>query len=334
MANTYNYEQIMLCLAYLADVGASSKIKDTSCNTAEQIYQLMLKVLNSWEPIKGQWTIVWGPGVFKFPFVKYYDNVLFIAQSTSNPNTYTVSTSGTNPYSISDWLFEDFLVATQLPWPYGSPPPSLKPKISLSAGLGLTILENLKPCANLPGAGILPMQYLSNAVQKAGSNSVNVYVTGHSLGGALSSVMALWLADTKAQWDAKNQATVNAYCYAGPTAGNGDFASYFDQRIGSNTQRIWNSLDIVPHAWALSDLKQIPTLYQPQIQPEQWIVDTVKGIVDLLTALRSNYQQINPSQQPLPGKVNTKYSNFLEQAGYQHVQAYLDLLGIPSMPKE
>jgi hypothetical protein len=164
-------------------------------------------------------------------------------------------------------------------------------------------------------------------VASAGSSSVNLYVTGHSLGGALSSVMALWLADTRTQWDPNHQTTIQAYCYAGPTAGNTDFATYLNGRLGENAHRIWNSLDVVPHAWNVNDLQQIPTLYEPQIPSEQWMINLVNGIVKTLQDLGLNYEQIEVSQE-LQGQYNNKYPSFLDQMRYQHVQAYLDLLGL------
>jgi hypothetical protein len=77
-------------------------------------------------------------------------------------------------------------------------------------------------------SGIGLKSYLE-AVVADSREAIEIYVTGHSKGGALSSTLALWLADTQGRdhvrdedlWDPEKKAQIYAYSFAGPTAGNG-----------------------------------------------------------------------------------------------------------------
>ncbi|NEO58389.1 MAG: lipase family protein, partial [Okeania sp. SIO3B5] len=89
---------------------------------------------------------------------------------------------------------------------------------------------------------------------------------------------------------------------AGPTPGNRDFSTYYDSRLGNSTTRIWNDIDIVPHAWNEKMLSKIPNLYQPEIQANQVVKNFVAG-AQLLVLLR-NYTQILPATPGLEGTVN------------------------------
>ena len=69
--------------------------------------------------------------------------------------------------------------------------------------------------------------------------SYSVWVTGHSLGGALATLCALDL-----QTELQINATV--YTYGSPRVGNVAFAQYYDSLV-PNTFRIVNGQDIIPH---------------------------------------------------------------------------------------
>lgn len=66
-------------------------------------------------------------------------------------------------------------------------------------------------------------------------------------------------------------ANVKVVSVAGFSAGNSAFAEYYDQTLGPNTLRIWNSSDLVPHVWEVEALKIIPRLYSPNI-PSSFIL--------------------------------------------------------------
>ena len=217
-------------------------------------------------PVKGNWELVWGPCVYKFPLIaKFSDNTVFVVQNTQDRSQYVLALSGTNPYEITDWLFEDFLVGGTASWTYGNPPPGTK--ISSSAALSLSILQNLKPCRGIAGADTRLIDFLNRT---PGISSLTV--TGHSLGGEMASTAALWLADTQGvSWDQQKQAQVAAYCYAGPTAGNSNWANYFHQRLGDNGHRIWNRHGCSAACVAAQRYEADTTLYRPQIRAPFWV---------------------------------------------------------------
>src|SRR5262249_21292014 len=169
-----------------------------------------------------------------------------------------------------DWLVEGFLVSgdRQVPWLTGQPF-SLERKISLGTFIGLRALQTLKPGPTLPGAGATVRDFLATQV----GAPIEINLGGHSLGGALSPTLALWLAARRSDWDPAGHASLSVLPSAGPTAGNQEFADYSDGKIGPRVTRLHNPFDIAPDAWAVADLQAIPTLYAPEIQPD----DVVNG---------------------------------------------------------
>lgn len=282
------------------------------------------------------WEVVWGPAVLQYPSDGYALNAMYVASPIGQPTRFVIAVAGTNIPSALDWFLEDFNVSIQVPWT--APPAAGSPAISMATASGLSILVTTKPSAGLPGAGLTLQQFLSRATLS--SAALQVETTGHSLGGALSPALALWLADhqgTPTGWDPKKVATVSAMPTAGATPGNLDFASYYDSRLGTSTQRFHNSLDVVPHCWNLTTMGQLPTLYAPAI-PESRGIDT---LVSQATAAASkgDYAPIMPTAPPIIGTLNsslvnpvaTAEANYLAQMGYQHTTAYYIVFGLPSL---
>ncbi|HEX8720130.1 MAG TPA: hypothetical protein VF736_05775 [Pyrinomonadaceae bacterium] len=326
----------MLALAYIANLGYN--IDEGDCRAAGEISNLIVGQLNSQEIVKGDWQLVWGPYVYKFPLIaRFRDNTFYVVRNTQDPSRYAVAIAGTNPCELWDWVLEDFMVGHMTHWAYGHAPSAAK--ISAAAALSLSILQNAVPCPGLPGAGLHLKDFLREAVAGSGGG-VSVAVTGHSLGGEMASTAALWLADTQGGqavrsevWDPDGKATVSACCFAGPTAGNRHWAAYYDSRLGERTCRVWNSMDIVPHAWNTGDLSELPDLYRTGgVKMGLSLKLLVEGIRLKLELARNDYTQIIEGQPPLDGKVNTSLpDSYFDQAAYQHVEAYLDLLGLPGL---
>jgi hypothetical protein len=321
----YTSEQTVFAISVLAGLGDSFS---GSVATIEAALTLELEnKLTALQPQIGTWELVWGPAVYELPTSDRPDNTLFVASSSGQ---LVVAVAGTNPYSFLDWIVEDFLVSTQVPWLTGSPF-SLERKISLGTFIGLSVLQTLKPGPGQPGAGVLLKDFLATQV----GAPVAISVAGHSLGGALSPTLALWLHDLQADWDPAGNATLSSLPSAGPTAGNEAFAEYSDAQIGARVTRLYNPLDVVPHAWTTADVQALPQLYAPDIEPDL----PINGFVDLLVHISKGrgYTQINLSAPPLSGSaVNTSIVheldpavlNFLRQAAFQHVDAYYELMGV------
>ena len=83
--------------------------------------------------------------------------------------------------------------------------------------------------------------YLINAIDS--NPQVQIIIEGHSLGGAIVSMLALALGCGNTA--VKNTATL--YTFASPAPGDGDFASAYDSNA-PQTFRIWNPWDLVPSA--------------------------------------------------------------------------------------
>jgi Lipase (class 3) len=144
-------------------------------------------------------------------------------------------------------------------------------------------------------------------------------VTGHSLGGALAPLYSLYLEDTKPGWNASELASIRCLATAGQTPGDEDFSKYYGERLASSTCRVWNSMDIVPHAFQKNTLAEIPALYEPQI-PSQ------KRIEKLITNLQRktqgmNYLNIMPEVEGFPSSFMT-----LEDIAGDKYKTFVDLI--------
>jgi hypothetical protein len=312
-------KQEMAALAFLAYLGDTLKGSDEKVES--QLAQCMPVAL---EQAPG-WKLAWGPAVYHFSLGKLDDNMMYVVRQPTTPAQLAIVVRGTNPSAILDWLVEDFDVVDQVSWPSGSP--SGQPKISKGTSEGLHILQTM-----VPEAGPVPQktltQFLTEEV-KAAPTQLRVYVTGHSLGGALAPALALWLSDTQAEWDPSRRAQISVYPLAGPTPGNADFAAYYD---GSplTTDRMWNPFDIVPLAWNHESLGTMADLYEPLTRANS----VERGLIDGLRSLVKDkgYTQIEATQPSLSGALFTGASgekmDWAAEAGWQHHCGYQCAVGV------
>jgi len=327
---TFNREQTTFTLSMLSNI---SHCLTGSVPDMEAIVQgEIIEILPQLEPEIGTWTLVWGPAIVSLPGSDKADNTMFVAKNTegSTPQL-TIAIAGTNPYSALDWIIEDFLVHHQVPWFYDGLPAGRE--ISLSTFIGLSALQDVRPSPGIVGADTTLLEYLQGQT----GSPLSLAITGHSLGGALSPTVALWLSDIRDQWDPSKNASFYVLPTAGPTAGNQAFAAYSDSQLGAVTTRVHNAIDVVPHAWMTSQLEEVPTLYAPDIPESDLVALLTDGAI--AASKDGNYWQISLAAPPLPGQVNTSiinpnasdFINFLQQLGYQHVDAYFELLGVTSI---
>jgi hypothetical protein len=282
------------------------------------------------------WQVVWGPAVLQYPSDGYALNAIYVASPIGQPTRFVIAIAGTNIPSALDWFLEDLNVSTQVPWT--APPVAGSPAISMATASGLSILVTTKPSTGLPGAGLTLQQFLN--LKTLAGTALRVETTGHSLGGALSPALALWLADhqgTPTGWDPQTVATVASMPTAGATPGNLDFANYYESRLGASTLRFHNSVDPVPHCWNLETMNQLPTLYAPAI-PQSRGIDTLVNLA-IAVASKGDYAPILPTAPPIVGAINpslinpvaTAEANYMAQMGYQHTTAYYIAFGLPSL---
>ncbi|GAX44133.1 lipase class 3 [Tolypothrix sp. NIES-4075] len=324
----------------------------------------------------GKWERVWGPFVYLAPppFNRFATNAIYVARQG---NQYVIGIAGTNFKSIHNWFIEDFYVGAQAEWAEyaDTKPPGLPPKISLGTKIGL---DNL--LKEHPGTKTNIIDFFKEQLKEADEEAdekvdkVEIVVTGHSLGGALSPVLALALHEKKSTWDPNSRAKLKVFPFAGPTPGNLAFAIYYDLRLGINTTRVWNNLDIVPHAWNQEMLKKIPTLYEPEIPSNpliEWYVNigkflsllgTYTNVKALTPALEGEFRPPVPAETSqtsskqvelnvqlseslksaltaneelsVSDEVKEGFNKFMAQALEQHIAAYFDLLDFPTELKE
>ncbi|MBB5885754.1 hypothetical protein DYQ93_04710 [Xanthomonas sp. LMG 8992] len=298
----------------------------------------------------GTWELVWGPQVWQAETSDRSDNAMFVAKASNvgdlAGDVYVVAIAATNPLSSYDWMMEDFDVASVVDFatydPTASTPPValMNPTekstvISMGTALGVWHLLNMVS----PPSGVSPGVTLDAYLKKVASSGASVIFAGHSLGGALSPTMATWFKSTH-----RLDACKAVYCYptAGATPGNAAFAGLCKSTLpptAGNTYQVWNrdlwnSYDVVPHAWNTAMLEQIKTIYDNKsFVTIDLAVDKAKK-----KSLSSGIAYTQIANQELVGTlagIPTSAFQFLEQAKNQHTTAYSALIAnrlIPVVP--
>ncbi|MCG8326918.1 MAG: hypothetical protein MI974_04490 [Chitinophagales bacterium] len=196
---------------------------------------------------------VWGPyikGSFPGNDTVLTDNLLYAVKQQTAPNevTYVVGVSGTNMISYYGWFDEDFNVQGHQPWK--DPHNVQHGSISDGSANGLSILLSLKD-----GNKKNILEFLQNETSNT-STTYKIACVGHSLGGALSPILALYMKERITASNVK----VEAWPYAGPTPGDTDFATYLASKLDAY-HPINNSLDVIPHAWEMDSLDRLCDIY-------------------------------------------------------------------------
>jgi len=276
--------------------------------------------------------VVWGPALHQpwpdFPgdATQLSDALAFMCRNRSSGDL-TVVFRGTNPLSAAEWLFQDFMVQGADSWKRVCPGPA--PEAALvsrgtASALGLRLA--LRPAAGLPGADRNFGEALLWAAEESAALDTALRFTGHSLGGLLAQVAALYLLDSLSPADLLKPASRPAFevlGFAAPTAGNAAFASWLDSRVPRNT-RYANDLDAVTHAWETPAFGNLPVLYEPWIDMDN-IARPLFGLGDLLIQGRG-YRHAGRLV-AVPSRVVPVHDGlWLLEAVYQHVFPYLDLL--------
>lgn len=329
MKPEYSPQQIIFALNSIANAPSG---RHGSVDELQAYAQTLIKQLfNDPDVTKliGQWSLVWGTQVFQAPGSTVADNAMYIAQNMTNKNEFVVAISGTNPISAYGWIIEDAKLIPTVPWPYSAGASQPTGNISSGTNTGLNVLLN-----TLTDDDLSLSEFLADQVSKS-DTPLAITVTGHSLGGALSPAVALALLDTKVatpSWDPKNTAKIFVQPSAGPTPGDDTWRNYYDDRLKDATDRLWNNIDMVPHAWQLSMLEQIPSLYVPSI-PQNYLIEKLVNLAELNSKLAGNMQQICPQTIGLPGTVNTSIDitikELLEILETLVANGIIDRLGIP-----
>lgn len=259
----------------------------------------------------GTWSVVWGPA-------RDWDdsNLAYAAAYTDTasnlPVLLVVCLRGTDvhvddPWGILKQLFEDLRVPDQVALPWAPSSPARIAKGTLSA---LDVIQKLS--SNGQTLSDFVPSYLNDNQQPV------LIVTGHSLGGALTTVVAPWLQSLGTITTPIVPAT-----FAAPTVGNADFAALFGTDF-SYSLRYWNDYDIVPNAWW--NLPGIATIYQPcNLTPPGVVTDGLTHFENKLKGI--SYAQPASNTQ-LSGSCSSLGASWVDQAGVQHsTHTYMAPLG-------
>jgi hypothetical protein len=277
------------------------------------------------------WRVVWGPGLSGDRA-----NMLYVAGERSG-SQFAVAIRGTDWSFWLNWIQNFASLLPLVPFTYVLPSiPSGNPQIAAGTNVGLRLLLATE-ASTLDGAQVDVATFLRGSGDQA-----EIFVTGHSLGGCLASVLAPSLAQQLG-----TATNFKVYTFAAPTAGNRDFASYYNRLFtnaaGASTAfRVFNDLDIVPDSWA--SLPAIAELYTPAPR----CPDALKQvIVRAASVVGSAYEQVgtveNGSAVALHGQLEVPTvpvlspdpaaAMFFQEVDHQHAtETYMQLLSAAAIP--
>jgi hypothetical protein len=92
-------------------------------------------------PVAKQWDLVWGPATSRMVGDQFDACAAYVVKSRKAPTRHVVAVRGTNPVSLTDWLFGDFNVSKMVEWPFGPAGAT----VSTSTAYGLDRLLALVP---------------------------------------------------------------------------------------------------------------------------------------------------------------------------------------------
>jgi len=295
-ATQYNAPQIMMTLSsmsYLPSGDIKSYLADPHYATG------------------GEWSLVWGP-------VETTGNLMYVVK-WSQDNIYAVVIRGTVlSFSLGTLIdiYEDLDGGTQVQWPYPFVPGALVANGTL---YGLSVLTSMS------SNNLSLLEYLAS-IPTGGW----LFVTGHSLGACLTTVLAPWL-QYQLSW-INPQLFVVTNTFAAPTAGNQAFADWYtNQAFRGRSWRYYNSIDMIPMGW--NNLLGVKDLFP---SPGPSCPTAMKGVIDMVNDWLVDidgvsYAQTNGDGDVLQGTPTS--AGWFTEAGHQHDHNnYLGMLGAPTVP--
>ena len=241
----------------------------------------------------------------------------YIAHNEQATNEYAVVIRGTDFDILSnDW--DDFYVWETAAFPTGG-----------RIAQGISDAHNQLITAAGSSGRTLGAELAARVV--SGGRGSTIFVTGHSLGGALATTVALYLQA------ALPQAVFQVYTFASPTAGLTDFAGIYDQTFPGNgtdansSWRVYNLWDAVPQAWQSDTLSALPSWYPapgPAPSDSEWA--TLEGLQWLPAGQPYQQPSVNVCQLNDPSwqaAYKNPQADFADEIAFQHnCNTYLTLL--------
>lgn len=325
MAPDPTIAQVTMTLAALAATGATPR---PSGETPEQQTERIITGIDAQlnDPslaTQGAWKLVW------LALSEANANMAYIAQSTNGSNEFAVVARGTDA-DLTD-ILEDLEVGTVVPFPEsGSPKPIAVSKGAMDA---FKRVVNARSIAS-PSPNVTLAQALAVALKSAPSSpQPTVYLTGHSLGGCIATMLAPYL---QAQTWTK-QPRFAVITYAAPTAACAELRRLLqlpavghrrapEQRLRPGTARVGRSRH--HRRWYPS--------------PGPQATEEVKLLIGAISKRTKGNVYVQPGRlYPMNTRytslaknlVNKTTQDFLGQVAFQHANStYLDLVGAPPVP--
>ena len=276
------------------------------------------------------WQVAWGPALNADR-----SNLAYAARN-SESGQLAVSIRGSDFSFWLNWI-QDLAAITLVSYDQFVPSTSSTSQIARGTAIGLR--------------NVLRMRDGTESLESfitAAPEGTPVLITGHSLGGCLASALAPCVADWRS-----SAFGISVYTIAAPSPGNAEFADSYnalftDQSGHSTAFRFFNSLDVVPNAWA--SLATVETYYPPLVSCSSEITTLIARAE---TAVAGKYCQLGElavgSAVELSGTIVTPFGAyrgrleanafenalFLWEAAQQHAcTTYQALLQTPLMLPE
>ncbi|MFH8977151.1 lipase family protein [Streptomyces sp. NPDC017890] len=236
--------QVCMTLSAIAASGATRRPSGETRHEHEQRIMLGIRTQLADPSLAtgGTWQLLW------FGLTPDNGNLAYIAGNSAVPGEFAVAVRGTVFSNVID-LLEDFEVGTAVPFDTGGALDHGKVSKGAMDAFRSIVKQrgaSLKP-EGAEGAGAIFGRTLAEALEAvtAPVHDATVYVTGHSLGGCLATMLAPYL---KAR--PRQAAQFALLTFAAPTAGLQSFADYVESVPWSLQERHVNAYDLVPMAWA------------------------------------------------------------------------------------
>lgn len=249
--------------------------------------------------VQGRWSMAWGPQV---PSDGSDSNLMYAALCSDSasglPVFLAVAIRGTDsrakPSGVVSQIMQDLDAEHQVVFPPGNQSGS---KIARGSQVGLNTLNNLQDSDTKQALATFLRDF---ATQNA---DVPIVVTGHSLGGCLTTVLALDLASKLPQG-----AKIVPNTFAAPSAGNLAFMQLYEKTFARCTRWL-NTFDLVPRAYA--GLDEIKNLWTACHRPPPLLVKiALEGLKLALEIGKVNYaQQSVDCGRPMAGVCQSNQPN-------------------------
>lgn len=290
-------------LAFIANADEQFKLPDIKKAIEDDLGKIVPEA-------GGPWSLGWGPAL--------NHGILAYVALSADKTQYALAIRG----SLANWdihgffrnWFDDLDTFKQVPWQYPSTVEGARIACGTSDALSLLI------ALIDPDTDVHLLDYLRSTFQNSGENLI---VTGHSLGGCLTTVGAAWL-----HKQLPPNVNITPFAFAPPTAGNQAFANYYNS-IFPEAYCCVNTWDIVPMAYEnVAEIQKVypaPSQTLRQFSPSLWaIVETAKQRLEKL-----NYSQIKITDSftgylnmPPLKLIGSKQIGYFTEAKYQHIKAY------------